>query len=146
MTTPTTPTAWLTWLLEYQHKGTDAYSKCRRATVKRVGKLHISGALACISIHMSGEKSVTLKRIREISGHKIEHPIMDRLQASGHITKSTTKGKELVFALTKYGISDASQAFADLEAMLARYRVAETCDLSNATGHSPGGKKTTNPN
>lgn len=119
---------WLAWMLDPEVKKQKGYTKCRKATDKRVGNMHIVGALACLSVEVlqaSGYDKITMPMISDTAKHHVDHPIMKRLVEDGYLDRGTIAGNKLVFALTVIGAEQTSIVRAELSMMIAKFRVPE---------------------
>jgi hypothetical protein len=127
MTTPDTPIHWLAWIMEDDTKHQRGYHACRKATEKRVGKMHICGALACLTVlelERDGAE-VTVPVLRARAGHRIDHPILKRLIADGLMESRKLPGGKLAFSLTVIGASRSVMVDVALTAMIDKFKVVE---------------------
>lgn len=132
---PDTPLRWLAWMLEDETKRQKGYSKCRKATDRRVGRMHICGALACITVmelQALGYDKITIPMIRDHAKHEVDHPILKRMVEDGYLTQGKIAGNKLIFALTVIGTEQAEIVRSDLADMLVRFRVAEVIGKESA--------------
>lgn len=127
MIKPTTPQKWLRWLHEEVKTSNETILAATRASI---GRFTVMEAFACISLMRvtdRGYKIVPIVTISQDAGRVVQTAVMIELAKKGFAVKAPDAAALhcTAWTLTKKGRAEVTEVVSNLNALIAKARVAE---------------------